>query len=700
MKRSNTHNKQLNRKRKSQGIHSRKPNSNSRSVSSSTAQTSTRSGFTDSDSADSKKDAFRTIAMSNRRKAKTVSAASDFALDFHITGTSGNQSIDPLTALLQSHTGADETSNSSSNVRNASRNNRSDSDDFDRSHSRKRSKVATHDTDDTQVSGIAAFHTGPSSLDALLAQMQPAVPSGDDDDDDDKEHAIAARKASAEASASWKRILVHRSDAKTDHDVTGMLVGDSNKTIWNPLVCIPRDYIRHAMMRKCAASSSIAVIWDTKTQLSKRTSWEPSPAVEQARSRAVHGLRSLLQGRIDALQVELPNDAFEQWLICRKLAEAERDDMVASSDTKSMSDPVIPFRPLHDPGLYEQLTKAGVSSRDAAGILDSLARTATKSVQQLWRMQQSAALLSSAAGNKRSGKRSVSVAQKELKVKPKKKRFSNGKGGAAAEEPDPNAKPEMRTVYEFRFGKSTLMLNVVHYDKLKRMYERECLPASATPRTFWSSTRHMQLFHERVYVLLLRYAIVQGAFTQGAGLHAALPGACFDALFQHLNVRMECFASPLNSRYARFCTAFPDTDVFFGGCGSFFDFAPEYGFFQSNPPFISEVISSMASRMTELLTDSQQPLGFLVIVPAWTDTRAWRELDSHPFKRYHFIVDQRDHAFCEGAQHLRKSRQRVSTCDTSVFVLQNASAAKIWPVTKVLENHIRRAFVRKRPNQR
>ena len=56
-------------------------------------------------------------------------------------------------------------------------------------------------------------------------------------------------------------------------------------------------------------------------------------------------------------------------------------------------------------------------------------------------------------------------------------------------------------------------------------------------------------------------------------------------------VNMECFASPLNSRYARFCSAFPDTDAAFGSRGSFFHFRPTHGSFQANPPFVPEVIS-------------------------------------------------------------------------------------------------------------
>jgi hypothetical protein len=48
-------------------------------------------------------------------------------------------------------------------------------------------------------------------------------------------------------------------------------------------------------------------------------------------------------------------------------------------------------------------------------------------------------------------------------------------------------------------------------------------------------------------------------------------------LLKDFDCKMECFASPLNCRYSRFCSAFLDTDFAFGSVGSFFDFSPRSG---------------------------------------------------------------------------------------------------------------------------
>ena len=44
----------------------------------------------------------------------------------------------------------------------------------------------------------------------------------------------------------------------------------------------------------------------------------------------------------------------------------------------------------------------------------------------------------------------------------------------------------------------------------------------------------------------------------GHGYQAALPGKGFDVLQSMLGVTCECFASPFNCRFPRYCSAFPE----------------------------------------------------------------------------------------------------------------------------------------------
>ena len=79
----------------------------------------------------------------------------------------------------------------------------------------------------------------------------------------------------------------------------------------------------------------------------------------------------------------------------------------------------------------------------------------------------------------------------------------------------------------------------------------------------------------------------------GSGYQAACSGVVFDVMKADFGVAMECFASPLNCRWGRFCSAFPDVDAAFGSVGSFFRFTPTSGSFEANPPFEPALIMAM-----------------------------------------------------------------------------------------------------------
>jgi hypothetical protein len=147
---------------------------------------------------------------------------------------------------------------------------------------------------------------------------------------------------------------------------------------------------------------------------------------------------------------------------------------------------------------------------------------------------------------------------------------------------------------------------------------------------------------------------------------------------------MECFASPLNSRYERFCSAFADTDAPFGSVGSFFDYNFSVGgCYQANPPFVANFIRSMYETMDRALHVCVQPLMFVVFVPAWKETSGWNLLKNSSHLRKHVMLSQASHYYCEGTQHRRKDRYRVASFDTSVFFLQNEAACTKWPITDV-----------------
>ncbi len=204
------------------------------------------------------------------------------------------------------------------------------------------------------------------------------------------------------------------------------------------------------------------------------------------------------------------------------------------------------------------------------------------------------------------------------------------------------------------------------------------------------------LFQKSLYSCLARYEGLKGA-----GYQCALPGLAFDAAAScGLGNTIECFASPLNCRYERFCSAFPDIETRFGSLGSFFDdnaFDPMEGSFEANPPFVPEIMVAMGEKLERLLSDSNRgPLSFLVIVPAWGAGVAFIEnLEVSEHLQASNRVGASDHAFCDGAQHtkpllppkaIKVKKQipdpdlRPSSWDTAIILLQNNAGATKWKV--------------------
>ena len=103
-------------------------------------------------------------------------------------------------------------------------------------------------------------------------------------------------------------------------------------------------------------------------------------------------------------------------------------------------------------------------------------------------------------------------------------------------------------------------------------------------------------------------------------------------------------------------------------------------------------IKCMYDTMNAALQTCQEPLMFVVFVPAWKETPGWNLLHDSPFLTKEATVSQSSHYYCEGTQHRRKDRYRVASFDTSVFILQNKGAVAKWSITESQMDDIKKAF--------
>lgn len=226
-----------------------------------------------------------------------------------------------------------------------------------------------------------------------------------------------------------------------------------------------------------------------------------------------------------------------------------------------------------------------------------------------------------------------------------------------------------------RFKGEMVKVNRGHFSKLELLYRYSCVD---DPR--------FEKFLSRVWCLLKRYQVMFGGGTnEGAGLQGALPVQVFEVLHKSFGVTFECFASPLNSYFKQFCSAFPDIDGFFGSRGPFLSFSPVSGSFEANPPFCEELMDAMVTHFEGLLTRSTEPLSFVVFVPDWREpeTPALTRMESSRFLREQLHVTAFEHEYRSGSQHLCK-REEMSyraVHGTAVLFLQNDAGFAKWGPT-------------------
>ncbi|XP_071496789.1 mRNA (2'-O-methyladenosine-N(6)-)-methyltransferase-like [Diadema antillarum] len=232
---------------------------------------------------------------------------------------------------------------------------------------------------------------------------------------------------------------------------------------------------------------------------------------------------------------------------------------------------------------------------------------------------------------------------------------------------------EEGTVTCLRYKGEMMKINTQHIMKLDALYQFYCRD---------DPTRHN--FLPRVWCLLRRYQTLFGiADQEGFGLQGALTTGVFKALHDHFGVTFECFASPLNCYFKQYCSAFADTDSFFGSRGPILDFFPFSGSFEANPPFGEELMEATVTHFEKLLERTTDPLSFIVFIPDWRDPpiNALKMMESSKFKRRQEVIPAYEHDYRSGGQHsMPESAVNIRAAHgTLMFFLQNDEGNRVWP---------------------
>ena len=222
-----------------------------------------------------------------------------------------------------------------------------------------------------------------------------------------------------------------------------------------------------------------------------------------------------------------------------------------------------------------------------------------------------------------------------------------------------------------------LSLKAVYLHKLECLYRSSC-----------HSDRKLELFLPRVWCLLRRYKSALGpAAGEGHASQVALPIPVMESLASCFEVSFEAFASPLNCCFRSYCSAFPDTDGYFGSRGSFLSFHPIAGSILVHPPSQEELADATVEHMERCLVRSGEPLSFVVFLADWGEaaasSRAVKRLEASRFKRKQLTLEAGEHEFRNGFQHVCDQRDLMvkSPHRTLVFFVQNDAGFLRWGPT-------------------
>lgn len=147
-------------------------------------------------------------------------------------------------------------------------------------------------------------------------------------------------------------------------------------------------------------------------------------------------------------------------------------------------------------------------------------------------------------------------------------------------------------------------------------------------------------------------------------MHCAIPDKLYNYLKKTFKFEIELFASPLNARSERFCSANPEIDKYFGSIGKIdcktLDVITESGrripippgSYECNPPYVLEICDNVAKAMISLCEKGDYL--FVCCFPLWEKPLAdfHKILDNSKYLMHKYVLKPNEHVFKPGNNFL------------------------------------------------
>jgi hypothetical protein len=171
----------------------------------------------------------------------------------------------------------------------------------------------------------------------------------------------------------------------------------------------------------------------------------------------------------------------------------------------------------------------------------------------------------------------------------------------------------------------------------------------------------------------------------GKSLQWSIPQNVFDYLTT-LDLQGELFASPINHYHPFYFSLFW-VDTKFGSRGNFFTLSDPVvgrqmkGLYEVNPPFIEEIFTDSSNLLTEMLKESESPLGFIYIMPQWENLFGYDFLKKSDYFLGEVLLEKNKHSYFQSSNN----KYILASFDTVILIIGNESFKESFKAGLILE---------------
>ena len=170
--------------------------------------------------------------------------------------------------------------------------------------------------------------------------------------------------------------------------------------------------------------------------------------------------------------------------------------------------------------------------------------------------------------------------------------------------------PIIKNYITYKFFKNNIILELHDSLTKKVLFKVNCMPK--VYNKLKKLYKYNEYLNDYIFCLLLRYQTFMGNSHQ-----FAMKTKFKDVLQLKYNIDFECFASPINVYYSKYCSLFYDIEKKFGSYGSFYLMKYHKGFYIANPPYENKMLEMMVLKFIDSCKNTSKPLSISFGLPNW-----------------------------------------------------------------------------------